>query len=182
MSARSIPNKNILRVAFITAFLLLVPFVAMQYSEDVVWTTGDFVTAGVLLFGAGITFELLAASRRGDRTYRIAAASAVGTGLFLIWANLAVGLIGNENNPANLMYLPVLAVAGIGGLLARFRPAGMARAMVATAVAQMLVAVIAQIAGQGSTYGVNGFFAVLWSAAALLFHFAAQTGTTEARA
>ena len=81
LSATSIPSKNILRVAFITAFLLLVPFVAMQYSEEVVWTAGDFVTAGFLLFGAGLTFELLA-SRRGDRTYRLAAATAVGTGLF----------------------------------------------------------------------------------------------------
>ena len=174
LSATSIPSKNILRVAFITAFLLLVPFVAMQYSEEVVWTAGDFVTAGFLLFGAGLTFELLA-SRRGDRTYRLAAATAVGTGLFLIWANLAVGLIGTEDNAANLMYLGVLAVAGIGAMLARFRPAGMARAMFAAALAQMLVAVIAQIAGFGFTYGVNGFFAVLWSAAALLFRGAAQT-------
>lgn len=179
MSATSLPSKNLLRVALVTAFLLLVPFVAMQYTEEVVWTAMDFVLAGMLLFGAGITFELLVASRRGDRAYRIAAASAVGTGLFLVWANLAVGLIGSENNPVNLMYLPVLAVAGIGGLFARFRPTGMVRAMLATAVAHMVVAVIAQIAGQGTSYGVNGFFAVLWSAAAFLFHRAAQTRTNH---
>jgi hypothetical protein len=35
---------------------------------------------------------------------------AVGTALFLVWSNLAVGLIGSENNPANMMYLGVLAV------------------------------------------------------------------------
>lgn len=175
MPAPSIPSKSILRVAVITAFLLLVPLVAMQYSDEVVWTTVDFVLAGMLLFGAGMVFELLA-SRRGDRRYRVAVAAAVGTGLFLVWSNLAVGLIGSEGNPANLMYLGVLAVAGIGSLAARLQPAGMARAMFAAAIAHLLIAVIAQLGGQGPTYAVNGFFAVLWSGAALLFRRAARAG------
>jgi len=42
-----------------------------------------------------------------------------------------------------LMYIGVLAVGIIGALIARFQPHGMARALFATALAQMLVAVIA---------------------------------------
>ena len=63
--------------------------------------------------------------------------------------NLAVGIIGTEDNPANLMYGGVLAVGIVGAIIARFQPHGMARALVATALAQALVAVIALIAGLG---------------------------------
>lgn len=173
MSATNVQNKNILRIAFATAFLLLVPFVAMQYSENVVWSGFDFVVAGALLFGAGLTFELIS-RRRSGLAYKVGVAATVGTGLFLIWANLAVGLIGNEGNPANLMYFAVLAVAIVGVLIARFQPRGMSRALFATALAQMLVAVIAQIAGLGPTYMVNGFFAVLWIGSGLILQRAAQ--------
>jgi hypothetical protein len=40
----------------------------------------------------------------------------------LIWMNLAVGIIGSEDNPANLMYGGVLAVAIVGAFMVRFRP------------------------------------------------------------
>jgi len=45
------------------------------------------------------------------------------------------------------MHIGVLAVGIIGAIFARLRPLGMARVLLATAVAQMLVAMIAQIAG-----------------------------------
>ena len=54
----------------------------------------------------------------------------------LVWINLAVGIIGSEDNPANLMYGGVLAVGVAGAVAARFRPGGMARALAATALAQ----------------------------------------------
>jgi hypothetical protein len=50
--------------------------------------------------------------------------------------NLAVGVIGTEDDPANLMYVGVLAVGIIGAIIARFRPHGMARTLFATALAQ----------------------------------------------
>jgi hypothetical protein len=70
----------------------------------------------------------------------------------------------------------------IGAVIARFRPAGMARAMSATALAQALVAVIALSAGWGAAapiwpidiLGATGFFAALWLASAWLFGKAAQ--------
>ncbi len=49
MSAVTIP-KALLRVALGTAVLLLVPAVAMQFTEEVAWGLGDFVAAAVLLF------------------------------------------------------------------------------------------------------------------------------------
>jgi hypothetical protein len=53
--------------------------------------------------------------------------------------NLAVGIIGSEDNPANLMYGGVLAVGIIGAIIARFEPHGMARALVATTLATSAV-------------------------------------------
>jgi thiazole synthase ThiGH ThiG subunit len=53
--------------------------------------------------------------------------------MLLVWVNLAVGIIGSEDNPANIMYLGVHAVLILGALLALFRPQGMARALFATA-------------------------------------------------
>ena len=90
----------------------------------------------------------LAARKTGNIAYRAAVGVALAAALLLVWINLAVGIIGNEDNPANLMYIGVLAVGTIGAIIARFQPHGMARALFATALAQGLVVVIALIAGK----------------------------------
>ena len=117
--------------------------------------------------------------RRGSR-WRIAV---WGTAAFiLVWLNLAVGIIGTEDNPANLMFGGVPAVGIVGAVIARLQPHGMARALVATALAQALVAVIALTTGLGSTgpswpgdiLVLTGFFAALWVGSALLFRKAAR--------
>ncbi|NEX93921.1 hypothetical protein [Caulobacter sp. 17J65-9] len=167
-----------------TGLLLLVPLVAMRFTHEVVWTTSDFVFAGVLVFGSALTYELIA-SARGGLVYRGAVAAAIGTAFLLIWANGAVGLIGSERENANLLYGVVLAVAVIGALIARFRPAGMARALFATAFAQAVVPLAALGLGLGSmaliwtqeTLVVSGGFVALWLLAAGLFLAAARTPT-----
>jgi hypothetical protein len=158
------------------ALLLLLPLVAMQFTAEVDWSVADFVVFGALLAGIGGTYEL-ALSRRGPITYRAAVGVALAATFFLVWLSLGVGVIGRDGDPANLMYAGVLAL-GIGGaILARGRPRGMARAMVATACAQVLVAVIALLAGLGTTtpnwpldiLGLTGFFTALWLLSAWLF-------------
>ncbi len=178
-------KKSIIRVALATAVILLLPLVAMQFTDGVVWDLADFAVAGVLLFGAGITYELIA-RKAGHIAHRAAVGVAVAAALLLVWVNLAVGIIGNEGNPANLMYIGVLAVGIIGALIARFQPHGMARALFATALAQMLVAVIALAAGLGTSGPVwprdvliaTGFFATLWLGSALLFRRASASDPT----
>ena len=165
--------KNIVRIALVTAFILLLPLLAVQITDAVVWDLADFAVGGVLLFGAGLTYELVA-SKGGTIAYRAAIGVAVATALILVWMNLAVGLIGNEENPANLMYGGVLAVGLFGAIIARLHPQRMAGVLFATAAAQMLVGVIALIAGLGFTLILNGFFAALWVGSALLFRRAAR--------
>lgn len=169
----------------IAALILLLPLVAMQFTNEVAWDETDFVIIGVLLFGGCGAYEL-AARMTANVAYRAAVGFAVVTAATLIWINLAVGIIGSEDNPANLMYGAVLAIGILGALIVRFHPRGMARALAAMALAQALVGVIALIAGWGST-GANwpgaivfltGFFAVLWLVSAWLFRKAAEEQTS----
>jgi hypothetical protein len=159
-----------------TAAFLLLPLVAMQFIDEVNWDETDFLVIGAMLAVACGTYEL-AARMTGNSAYRAAVGVAVATAFILIWINLAVGIIGSEDNPANLMYGGVLAVAIIGAVIARFQPVGMARALSATALAQALAGVIALAAGLGSTAPsfpeaivfLTGFFAALWLLSAWLF-------------
>ena len=158
-------------------FLLLVPLVAMQFTDEVDWNVADFAFMAALLLVSGVTLEL-AARKTGDSAYRAAVAVAVGAAFLLIWVNGAVGIIGSENNDANLMFFGVLAVGVFGALIARFRPHGMARALLATAIAQTSVAAIALVAGFGSEardiLGLTAFFVILWVGSAWLFQKATR--------
>ena len=115
-------------------------------------------------------------------TNRWAIGAALATALLLLWVIGAVGLIGVEGDPFDMIYGGVLAVGVTGALIARLRPRGMARAMVATAVAQALVVVIALIAGKhhvavSSVPEIvlsNGFFVALWLGSAWLFRSATR--------
>src|SRR3712207_9407040 len=99
---------------------------------------------GAMLFGACGAFEL-AARMTGNNAYRAAVAVAVVAVFLLVWINLAVGVIGSEDNPANLLYLGVLAVGFLGAIIAGLRPRGMARTLFAMALAQALVPLIALV-------------------------------------
>jgi hypothetical protein len=130
-----------------TAALLALPFIAMQFTREVTWTLSDFIAFGVMLLMVGIPLELAVRMSR-DWAYRGGALLAL-VGMFLtIWANLAVGIVGSEGNPANVCFFAALLVGLVGSAIARFRPNGMAIAMVATA-ASMGVALA--IAVMGST-------------------------------
>ena len=157
----------------IAAGFILLPLLAMLVTDEVNWGLEDFALAVALVVGVGLTCDL-AVRTTDNRAYRAAVGVALAASFILVWINLAVGIIGSEDNPANLMYWGVLAVAIVGAIIARFRPGGMARALFATALAQALVAVIALIAGLGFTGPITVFFAALWLASAWLFRKAAR--------
>ena len=173
--------KAAIRLAISTGIILLLPLIAMQYTDEVVWDLADFVVAGVLLFGTGLAYELMA-RKGGTVAYRAAVGIALATVFLLVWVNGAVGIIGSENNDANLMYFGVLAVGIIGAIIARLQPLGMARALFVTALAQALVPVIALTIWQPTSWGaagvfgvfvLNAFFVMLLVGSALLFKRAA---------
>ena len=73
--------------------LLLIPLIAMQFTDEVNWTVLDFVVGAALLFGAAFMLDLLLRKIKQTR-YRVAAAIALLIILVLIWAELAVGIFG----------------------------------------------------------------------------------------
>jgi hypothetical protein len=170
---------------FLPALILLVPLLAMQWTVKVSWTALGFAIAYALLAGAGLIFGLVA-RLANNRANCAAIGLAVGTSLLMVWGNLAVGFIGNEKNPANLLYGGVLAIGIVGGLVTRFRPSGMVPVLFAMAAAQALVPIVALLIWQPHdsmemlrVLGPNSIFAGLFALSAILFRFSASRRVGE---
>lgn len=174
-------SRYFISLTIAVACILLIPLVGMQFTDEVNWRLSDFAAAWVLLFGSGFLYRLV--SRRVNNfRFRAAVGLAVGTSLFITWANLAVGIIGNENNPANGLFFGVILVGFAGAVMSRFRPEGLAVTMFAMAFAQFLVPVVAlMIWTPEIDFGVvkiiifNGFFVMLYIVSALLFRNASRS-------
>lgn len=171
-------NRSILYVGVVTTLLLMVPLVAMQFTDQVKWTIIDFVLMGVLLFGTGSLFVVVI--RHGENIiYRAGMAVAVGATFLMIWVNLAVGLIGSGPHAGNLMYIGVVLILFIGIYLSRFKAHKLELVMFTTALSFILIAIIALLTNMqeypGSSVieiiGVNLFFATPYLLAGLLFRF-----------
>lgn len=173
--------QSALSVALVTVFLLLVPLAGKLISNEVEWSPGDFVIAGILLFSTGFTYKLVTMLEK-NVIYRVATGLALASGLFLIWSNVAVGIIGSEDNPANAMYLAVIAIGVIGVVASKFQANKMAYAAFAMATTQLIITVIALILGLhhdpwsslAEILSVNGFFITLFIVSGMLFRWAAD--------
>ena len=118
--------------------------------------------------------------------YRAGAGLAIATALFLVWGALAMGILGAEGDAADRMYLGVLAVGVIGALVARGRARELSHTLVAMAVAQAVVVVIALIIGKqdslvSSVFEIvwlNGFFIAMFLASAWLFRSSLRNETS----
>ena len=86
-------NKRLIGIVLTVVFLLLIPLIAMQFSPEVDWKLLDFIVMGGLLLGTGLLCELVL--RKVKKTeHRILICGAILVALFLIWAELAVGIFG----------------------------------------------------------------------------------------
>jgi hypothetical protein len=157
------------------------PLIAMQLGvEGVNWTAGDFIVMGALLGMAGGAVEL-GMRMSSHPAYRAGAAVAMGGAFLTVWINLAVGAIGSEDNPANLMYAGVLLAGIVGAVLARFRARGLVRTLLVMAALQVAVPVIAVATGGINPatpplelVGVTLFFLGPWLLSAALFALSAR--------
>ncbi len=165
----------------LVAALLITPAIAMRFTEEVQWTMSDFLFAGIILIGAGVIAEL-AVRASGAWSYRIGAGLAVLASVLLIWINGAVGIIGSEDHPANLLYLGVILAAFVGGVVSRFRAGGLSLCMIIAAVIQLVIGLVAVLRGWGEgsenwpqpVIVLSIVFGLIWLASAALFRRAGR--------
>lgn len=85
--------KSNRRIVIVLALqlLLLIPFVAMQFTNEVNWSVFDFLIASVLLGGLGVVVDLILSKAKSKAT-RIAFLICLTLVFLLVWAELAVGI------------------------------------------------------------------------------------------
>lgn len=88
------PNKRFLGILSVIAILLLIPLTAMQFTNQVKWSVFDFIVAGLLLLFTGLVIEFIL-RRLTTTKHRIIAAIILFILLFIVWAELAVGIFGS---------------------------------------------------------------------------------------
>jgi len=86
-------NRRFIGILLTVAFILLIPLTAMQFTSEVDWSLFDFVIMGGLLLGTGILSELVLRNVKSLKS-RIILIAVFLVALFLIWAELAVGIFG----------------------------------------------------------------------------------------
>ena len=157
----------------IAALALLLPLVAMQFTREVQWTGFDFLVAGAMVGSVGLLLELTARLTRNG-AYRLGVGAALAASFLIVWANGAVGMIGSEHNPYNLLFVGVIVLALLGAIVAGFRASGMA---LATLVAGIAHACVALGGMQTDLRGglVSLLLAAPWLVSAALFRRAART-------
>jgi len=86
-------NGRLIAIVLAVALILLIPLIAMQFTNEVNWNLFDFVVMGSLLLGTGLMCELVIRKVK-NKDYRIGILAVIVVALFLIWAELAVGIFG----------------------------------------------------------------------------------------
>jgi len=86
-------NSVFLWIAIATGLILLIPLIAMQFTNEVNWDATDFMVMGFLLLGTGSLFVL--ASRRSPRRRRVVMGITFVAAFLYIWAELAIGIFTN---------------------------------------------------------------------------------------
>lgn len=145
------------------------------------WTLFDYAVAGALLAGVSGAIGLVMLMSR-NAAYRAAVVLAALAGFMLIWSNLAVGIVGDPGEDANMLYFGTLGIALVGAIVSGFKARGMANAMFGTAIALFAVggAVIALRIGadtinwlRGIAIG-SGVFGAMFAGSGWLFLQAAK--------
>lgn len=91
----ALQKKRLFVIVSVAAIMLLIPYIVMKFTGEAKWSEFDFIVAGVLLFGTGLVCEVVLRLVTNFR-YRLMICAGILVGLFLVWAELAVGLLGTR--------------------------------------------------------------------------------------
>jgi len=86
-------NKRLIAILLSVLIILLIPFIAMQFTNEINWNIYDFIIMGVLLLVTGLLCELVL-RRVKSLINRIITCGIILFALFIIWVELAVGIFG----------------------------------------------------------------------------------------
>ncbi len=174
--------KNITKrqiVWFVILVLILLILLIIQFKPfvgEVQWN--EVFAYSIMLLVVGGAYELWQWLKKQNKMYRFAFSIGLMSIIFLGWVSGAVGIIGSENNPVNLMYWAVPTVMIIGSFVSRFRSKGMSYTLFSTALVQFLVPVMALIISSEVSWGnagvigvfiINFIFVTLFAGSSWLF-------------
>lgn len=160
------------------AWLIIPAILLLPWLGNWPWTRSDYVVMGLMLGSVGLGIEFLV-RQSGSTAYRLGAVMAVIAAFLTVWVNLAVGMIGSEDNPYNLLFFAVLLAAALGGILVRLKARGMAMAMLVTAILQAAAGLAGMPADMRGGIFSTGFSG-LWLLSAALFWAASRGGPATA--
>lgn len=140
----------------------------------------DYIALGMLasiLIAAAVAFFL---TKGRHAMYRMAILASLGVAFFMNWAIPAVGILGVEGDPADLMYFALQTVVILGAVFVRFRPKGMVGVMAVAVAAHVAVIIAAVLMGLhlravtpiDEIIAVNIMFMVMWTGAGILYYSA----------
>jgi hypothetical protein len=83
--------KRIAVIVSVVAGILLIPLIAMQFSNEVHWTVLDFAVGGFVLLCFGLLLDIILRKVKQMRLKALALSILI-LSFLLLWAELAVGI------------------------------------------------------------------------------------------
>jgi len=138
----------------------------------------DFLVAGGLIAAFGGVF-IMGLRASTSRSYRAGFALALLTGLAVLGPALAVGIVGDEGDPADLMYAAILFGGFVAACAVRFSPGGVRRSLYAVSAATGTASLAAiSVAGDAQAPGMLMFHALIAGGFAVSGYLCGQAAVT----
>ncbi|RNC85158.1 MAG: hypothetical protein ED556_10520 [Winogradskyella sp.] len=85
-------SKRLKILIGIATLILLIPLIAMQFTQEVNWNFTDFIVAGILLYSAAISINFVIGKKGKSKVILIITILII---LLLLWTEMAVGIFGS---------------------------------------------------------------------------------------
>ena len=86
-------SRIIIRSVLLAESLLLIPLVAMQFTDEVNWNLPDFIVVGILLAGLGFSCYMVVNGVK-QNLHQTLLGTLLVAAVLLVWAEIAVGIFG----------------------------------------------------------------------------------------